>query len=376
MADDGGGGYFNDNKQMTKKDLIEQLDKLVGFKTLPGELEENSKALDYVESLIVDGIVVDRIKNGKAEILRAQVFAGLSPQYCYMVHMDVVAGTEDQFKMKVEGDKVWGRGTCDMKFSIPVGIALLNEAVKNDIDFCLMITTDEEVGGFEGAKYAVDQGFSPRVLIVPDGGENLNFVDKAKGVCQVRLAATGIPAHSSRPWLGKNALDSLVLLAEKLLKIYGKNNRIESWETTMNIGTINGGTSTNQVCPEAEMKIDFRYPETDSIENILGVIRESVEKLQLDIDISTLSTGLPTFTDVSDPEVKKFIDHTEKAFGEKIIIKQTYGASDARHFAHLKCPVMMQKPMGGEIHSSDEWMDLTSTMQFYQGMRGYLGLKD
>jgi len=376
VADDGGGGYFNDNKQMTKKDLIEQLDKLVGFKTLPGELEENSKALDYVESLIVDGIVVDRIKNGKAEILRAQVFAGLSPQYCYMVHMDVVAGTEDQFKMKVEGDKVWGRGTCDMKFSIPVGIALLNEAVKNDIDFCLMITTDEEVGGFEGAKYAVDQGFSPRVLIVPDGGENLNFVDKAKGVCQVRLAATGIPAHSSRPWLGKNALDSLVLLAEKLLKIYGKNNRIESWETTMNIGTINGGTSTNQVCPEAEMKIDFRYPETDSIENILGVIRESVEKLQLDIDISTLSTGLPTFTDVSDPEVKKFIDHTEKAFGEKIIIKQTYGASDARHFAHLKCPVMMQKPMGGEIHSSDEWMDLTSTMQFYQGMRGYLGLKD
>ncbi|KKT38853.1 MAG: hypothetical protein UW26_C0011G0004 [Candidatus Collierbacteria bacterium GW2011_GWF1_44_12] len=376
MADDGGGGYFNDNKQMTKKDLIEQLDKLVGFKTLPGELEENSKALDYVESLIVDGIVVDRIKNGKAEILRAQVFAGLSPQYCYMVHMDVVAGTEDQFKMKVEGDKVWGRGTCDMKFSIPVGIALLNEAVKNDIDFCLMITTDEEVGGFEGAKYAVDQGFSPRVLIVPDGGENLNFVDKAKGVCQVRLVAKGIPAHSSRPWLGKNALDSLVLLAEKLLKIYGKNNRIESWETTMNIGTINGGTSTNQVCPEAEMKIDFRYPETDSIENILGVIRESVEKLQLDIDISTLSTGLPTFTDVSDPEVKKFIDHTEKAFGEKIIIKQTYGASDARHFAHLKCPVMMQKPMGGEIHSSDEWMDLTSTMQFYQGMRGYLGLKD
>ena len=376
MADDGGGGYFNDNKQMTKKDLIEQLDKLVGFKTLPGELEENSKALDYVESLIMDGIVVDRIKNGKAEILRAQVFAGLSPQYCYMVHMDVVAGTEDQFKMKVEGDKVWGRGTCDMKFSIPVGIALLNEAVKNDIDFCLMITTDEEVGGFEGAKYAVDQGFSPRVLIVPDGGENLNFVDKAKGVCQVRLVAKGIPAHSSRPWLGKNALDSLVLLAEKLLKIYGKNNRIESWETTMNIGTINGGTSTNQVCPEAEMKIDFRYPETDSIENILGVIRESVEKLQLDIDISTLSTGLPTFTDVSDPEVKKFIDHTEKAFGEKIIIKQTYGASDARHFAHLKCPVMMQKPMGGEIHSSDEWMDLTSTMQFYQGMRGYLGLKD
>ena len=143
----------------------------------------------------------------------------------------------------------------------------------------------------------------------------------------------------------------------------------------MNIGTINGGISTNQVCPEAEMKIDFRYPETDSIDNILEVLKSNVERLKLDVDISTLSTGLPTFTDVDDPEVKRFIDQIEIAFEKKINIRQTYGASDARHFAHLKCPVMMQKPLGGEIHSSDEWIDIASTMQFYQGMRGYLGLK-
>jgi acetylornithine deacetylase/succinyl-diaminopimelate desuccinylase-like protein len=45
-----------------------------------------------------------------------------------MVHIDVVAGRDDQFEMKVEGNRAIGRGTCDMKFSIPLGIALLKEA--------------------------------------------------------------------------------------------------------------------------------------------------------------------------------------------------------------------------------------------------------
>lgn len=359
---------------MTKEDLIKQLGDLVAYKTLPGEVEKNSKALDYVRNLIGEGVEVERFKNGKAEVLIAQTTKGNSPKYCYMVHMDVVAGREDQFEMKIEADRAIGRGTCDMKFSIPLGVALLNEARDKKIDFCLMITTDEEVGGFEGAKPIAERGFAPQILIVPDGGENLNFVDKAKGVCQLRLVAKGIPAHASRPWQGKNAIDSLILLGAELLKIYGGNSLIETWETTMCIGTINGGISTNQVCPEAEMKIDFRYPETDSIENITSVVEKIVKNLGLTVEVSKMSTGLPTFTDATDPEVKRYLSIMEEAFGRKITVKQTYGASDARHFAKLKSPVLMHKPLGGEIHSEDEWIDIDSVMTFYEGLREYLGL--
>lgn len=359
---------------MTKEELIKQLGDLVAFKTLPGEVGENSKALDYVENLIDKEVVVERINNGKAEVLIAQVIKGNTPKYCYMVHMDVVAGRDDQFALKVEGDKAIGRGTGDMKFSIPLGVALLNEAKSKNIDFCLMITTDEEVGGFEGAKPIADSGFSPQVFIVPDGGENLNFVDKAKGVCQLKLVAKGKPAHASRPWQGKNAIDSLVRLGDKLLKSYRENSLKENWGTTMNFGTINGGISTNQVCPEAEMKIDFRYPETDSIENVTSVVEKIISDLGLDVEVSKLSTGLPTFTDVNDPEVKKYLLVMEEVFGKKIIVKQTYGASDARHFALLKSPVLMHKPLGGEIHSADEWVDIASVMTFYEGLRKYFGL--
>lgn len=359
---------------MKKEDLIKQLGDLVAFKTLPGEVEENAKALDYVEKLIDKGVTVERIKNGKVEVLRAWVRKSDTPKYCYMVHMDVVAGRDDQFVMKVEGDKAIGRGTSDMKFSIPLGVALLNEAMSKKVDFCLMITTDEEVGGFEGAKPIAESGFAPQVFIVPDGGDNLNFVDKAKGVCQLRLVAKGVPAHASRPWQGKNAIDSLVKLGNELLNIYGKNSIEENWGTTMNIGTLNGGISTNQVCPEAEMKLDFRYPETDSIENITAVVEKKIEDLGLEIEVSKLSTGLPTFTDVNDPEVRNYLAAMKEAFGKDVVVKQTYGASDARHFALLPSPVLMHKPMGGPIHSADEWEDLSSVMTFYEGLRKYIGM--
>lgn len=362
-------------KKMNRDEFVEQLKKLTSFTGLAGDVEENRKALDYVAELAVGGVKMERFQNGNAEVL--MMFSSeikKDPDYCYMVHMDVVAGRSDQFVMRVEGDKLIGRGTCDMKFSIPIGIALLNEAVSKGIDFCVMITTDEEIGGFEGAKKAADDGFAPKVLIVPDGGENLNFVDRAKGVCQLKIVASGKPAHASRPWLGNNAIEPLMLLGCELLKKYGESNKSESWKTTMNIGTINGGISTNQVCPLAEMKLDFRYPETDSIKNIEEEVRRLADKLGISIEISKLSTGLPTFTDVDDPIVKKYLSVMEKTFGKKITVKPTYGASDARHFAHLKCPVIMHKPLGGEIHSDDEWVSLESCMKFYQGMREFLGI--
>lgn len=94
--------------------------------------------------------MVRKISNN-FEYLWVSVKGTNKPRYSYMVHMDVVYGEEDQFVMKLEGGKAVGRGTSDMKFSIPIGIALINKAF-NKMNFDLIITTDEEIGGFDGGK--------------------------------------------------------------------------------------------------------------------------------------------------------------------------------------------------------------------------------
>jgi len=359
-----------------KKDIfISQLTKLVSFETITGNVAENSKALDYVESLINPKAIVKRIKNNKAEILMASNTKTQSPDIGYLVHMDVVSAKPEEFKLKMDGDKLFGRGTSDMKFSIPLGIELLNELVSNKskLKFTLAVTTDEETGGPDGCGYLAEKlKFRPKCLIVPDGGDNLTFVNKAKGVCWLDITSKGSPAHASRPWMGKNALDPLILLGKKLIEIYGKNSLKENWNTTMNIGQIQGGISVNQVCPEAVMKLDFRYPENDSIEKITQQVKDYTKKISSDIKVTVSSTTLPTFTDTNLPVVKDFISSIGKAYDKKIIISPAYGASDASHFAKYNIPVLMMKPMGGEIHSANEWVSISSCLKFSNGLKIFL----
>lgn len=359
-----------------KKDLfINQLKKLVSFETVTGNIDENNKAILFVKSLINSKAKIKIFKNGKAIILIAGNGDLITPDIGFLVHMDVVSGKPEQFKSKVTGDKIYGRGTSDMKFSIPIGIELLNELVreKSKLSFTLAITTDEETGGEEGAAYLAEQlKFNPDVLIVPDGGDNLTFVNKSKGVCWLSVQSSGKPSHASRPWKGKNALEPIAQLATKLVKIYGKNSLKENWNTTMNIGQIEGGKSVNQVCPEAIMKLDFRYPESDTIGNIVSQVKIAAAGCGGNLKIKIDSTTLPTFTDKNLPVVKGFISSLEKSFKKKILIAETYGASDASHFAKIDAPILMIKPIGGEIHSENEWISVSSCLKFLDALKDFV----
>lgn len=363
---------------LTQKQFIQQLTKLVEFPSLTGDVEVNGQALDYIESLISPQAKVQRLTNGQAEILLASNVDSLEPEFGYMVHVDVVAGSDSMFKLRQDGDLVFGRGVSDMKFSIPIGIALLNELLeaKSTTSFTLAITTDEEVGGFEGAAFlAKSINWRPKALIVPDGGDNLQFVEKAKGVAQFEITSKGTSAHASRPWMGKNALPSLGKLVAKLDERYGQNNLAESWETTLNFGQLVGGISTNQVCDSAVLRIDFRYPETNSLERIENEVRNLIEEIDPALESLTmkkLSTGLPTFTDVRLPVVKRFLSTLEAEYGQSIKVAPTFGASDARHFAAFNIPVLMIKPLGGDIHMESEYLDVPSTMTFYEALRKFV----
>ena len=366
---------------ITKQQLTTQLATLVSMKTLTGDIETNRTALDYIQTLISKNAVIKRVQNNTAEILLAGNKSNselLNPEIGYMVHVDIVAAEEKLFTMSVTDSIAKGRGVSDMKYSIPIGVALLNELIEKNSSksFTLAITTDEEVGGFNGALFlAKEMKFRPKVLIVPDGGDNLIFVNKSKGVLQLRLTCSGTAAHSSQPWEGKSAIVPLCEIITKLAKKYQKNSLKKNWNTTLNFGKINGGISTNQVCPQATLDLDFRFPETTTMDALFADTKRIIDSVDPTISIEKLSTGQTTFTDKNLPIVKKFIRSMESAVQQKIKILPTYGASDARHFTDYKIPVLMIKPIGGDIHQSTEWINLDSCIQFSNGLRNFLEIK-
>lgn len=363
-------------KKLNKKEFIDDLSTLVSFRTLTSDVDENRHALDFIQTKINKKAYIKRIINNNSEVLIASNVDTKKPDVCFMVHVDVVAGRPDQFKMKIKKGVGLGRGVSDMKFSIPIGYFLLNNVIetKSKLAFSFVVTTDEETGGFQGAHFLANKyGFKPKALIVPDGGDDFVFIEKAKGVCGLRIDSKGKPAHSSRIWNGKNALEPLIKVCSEVLRRYEKNNKRESMKTTVNIGKMQGGVSLNQVCPEAFCSLDFRFSETTSFEKIFEEVSEIARKIDPTLKISFSSKGMPTFVDVKKPIVKKFIKSFENELSRKVAIKPAYGASDARHFAHQNIPVLMLKPNGGDIHGDNENIDIDSCLLFYKALQTFLG---
>ncbi len=360
---------------LKKVEFIKQLKELVAIPTVTANLEANQRAINIINSMISPKASIKIIENGKAKILIASNSKSLSPRVGYLVHVDVVAAPHHLFSLRQEKQIVFGRGVSDMKFSIPIGVALLNELIeqKNAPTFSFVVTTDEEIGGFDGASYLANiLKWRPKILIVPDGGDNLQFVCASKGVAQFLIESSGISAHASRVWQGKSAITPLARLIIELDKRYKKNNSAQGWVTTVNFGEITGGKSTNQVCDRATLKIDFRYPETDCLDRIKNELDEIAQEYANQLTITPLSTGQPTFIDPELPVVKDFLRVFQETYQQKINIQDNYGASDARHFAPYKIPVLMIKPLGGDIHMESEWLDVGSTMKFYQALRTFI----
>lgn len=394
------GFLVKKGNMLTKQKLIDQLEQLVKIRSLNGDQKENAHVLDLVSTMVTSAVTIKRFKNKSAEILlisnqkSATEKQLLQPDFGYLVHVDVVAASDESLwnmrtverECKAPQDKnldqkapthtvALGRGVSDMKFSVPIGISIIEELIKlrSDKTFTLAITTDEESGGFQGATYLAEElKFRPKYLIVPDGGDNWNFVYTAKGLLHIRITCEGRAAHGSRPWKGTNAISLVNKLLTKLLDKYEENSFEPNWGTTMNPGVIRGGESVNQVCDFVTLELDFRYPDSDSIENILSEVNRAAKEVGADIKIEFLSSGLATYTDTKLPVVQKFIQTMQKYTQSEILIEENYGGSDARHFAAYKIPVLMMKPLGGDIHENTEWISIDSCLEYKKGLLEFI----
>lgn len=359
-----------------KQDIfIKQLKELVKIKSLADNPQGNKEVIDYIESILPKNAKKIRNERNGVYTLIAGNNNLKKPDIAYLAHADVVSGSPEQFSLKLNGDKLIGRGVSDMKYAIPIGIALLEKVIteKLNINFVLVITTDEEVGGANGIQFlSANKEFKPKIVIVPDWGDNFVFTNKSKGVAMIQIDSVGKKAHASEIWKGKDANRSLCELATKLLQKYGKNNMKKTWETTMNIGVMQGGIASNQVCDSAFMKLDFRFPEARSATEIFREVKEVAKKIDLKLSIKLMVSASPTQTDINSPIVDLFIKEFEKVLSKRIKIEGGTGATDARHFAKNKIPLLVIKPTGGGIHGPDEWVSLSSCLKFYKAISNFI----
>lgn len=241
----------------------------------------------------------------------------------FVSHMDVVPPGELEqwntppFEPTIIDGRIYGRGTLDDKGSFACAFsackAFLAEHPSFDGTIYLIAAADEEMGSELGIIYLVEEcGLRFDVAIIPDGGRMDLSIYGEKGILWVELESRGIQAHGSTPELGRNAI---IPLAEALVEIkdldLGANydHAFDGW--TMNVGTIQGGSSSNTVPSMARASIDFRLPSGIGKTQVLAQIEDKLAAVRRrspdsEVSVKVLHETEPHISDKNSIIIRSF----------------------------------------------------------------------
>ncbi|MFZ2970351.1 MAG: M20/M25/M40 family metallo-hydrolase [Minisyncoccia bacterium] len=356
--------------------MISDLKKLIKFKTITGNFEENDKALKWVKSKIDSKKYF--IKEFKSEGYTSLVITAqrtIKPRIFLVAHMDVAKAENEMFVPKVKNNNLHARGAFDMKYAIACYLGILKE-LKNDsskYDFGVMITTDEEYGGKNGVKFLLDRGFDCDVAFLPDGSENWKIEKASKGVWCFVIKSHGRSAHPSMPWKGENALETLMDYLCKLQKGFknepcGDPLHIHS---TMDVNEFNTGRTGDNLPDYAEAMVDIFFTSENEFKKIIKTEKELRKKypgLKLNTTILNPSVRMDTDNKYAD----EFYLMARKLYGIKKETMFTHGTSDAHYFIEKGISVIETRPNGGDFHGDGEWIDLRDMERFYRVLKKFV----
>jgi acetylornithine deacetylase len=202
-------------------------------------------------------------------------------------HLDVVpfadqpGWTRDPLRLVFEGDRVYGRGTSDMKVflaqCVDAAARLDLAALRRPVVF--VFTADEEIGCLGSARLVPELdallGGVPKPALAWIGEPtSWRVLHAHKGVAAFAVAVRGRGGHSSVPTAGVNA----IAVAAQALAVVGelqaelrKRSRSEfaaifpdAPYTTLNFGTVQGGTAANVIAEQCTFTVSYRpLPDED-----------------------------------------------------------------------------------------------------------------
>lgn len=355
----------------TLEELQKTTEELISFQSTHENPEQLAECAKYIEHFFWETkLKVTRyVFNGVPSVVVTK--GTKTPKVLFSGHFDVVPGEPDQFMPYVEGDRLYGRGALDMKGGNAVMMHLMRDLADTDHSIGLMLTGDEEIGGFNGTGQLLKQGYSADVVVIPDGGEAVHrIVRKEKGLMQMKLVAYGLRAHGSRPWKGINAIERMIDALTQVKKqfIPLEEHPEDHWVSTMNIGTIKGGLATNQVPDRSEATIDIRFTENDSAD---GIIKQITSCLPRGVDAEFQKFGAVTSLPLEHNLVTPFVQSLNEN-GREVEWEITAGASDSRFFSEQNIPAIISQPDGANLHAPGEWVSLSSMKLYYDILKSYV----
>ncbi|PIB38443.1 acetylornithine deacetylase [Maribacter sp. 4G9] len=296
-------------------------------------------------------------------------------------HMDVVPidaqpWTKPGFSLTQIGDKLYGRGTSDMKGFLACCLAIIPHFKRTVLKkpIYLAFSYDEEVGCLATSELlqSVKSKYKekPRFAIIGEP-TSMQTVNAEKGAAFFKTTVFSSAAHSSEVRKSVSAIEEATYLVQWLLAkmdgfIEQRNfdERFKPPHTTLHIGTIKGGSSVNIVADKCEFEWDVRNVPSDAVEDILGsfeafckkrIDQKQEEFPDFNINTSAQFSIVPGLDTSKNSEIVKLVN----SFSGNTSINAVSFASEAGYFSQSGFETVVCGPGSMEQgHRADEYIEV------------------
>jgi acetylornithine deacetylase len=185
----------------------------------------------------------------------------------------------------LRGELLHGCGACDVKGFLA---CLLTAAESPNVRWLngvrIVLTADEEIGCIGSKQLIASNVLSPKRLVIGEP-TSLRVARAGKGYCLARVTILGREAHSALPGQGVSAIyaaahfvSALEQLSRQLAR--GVHELFDPPFTTLNVGTIEGGSAKNIIPGRAELLVEWRPIPGASPDRIPTAIQEMLQHLE------------------------------------------------------------------------------------------------
>ena len=363
------------------------LDHLVSFPTVSSDT--NLPLIYFVRDYFADhgiGSVVIPNEDGTKAGLVAQVGPNVAGGVALSGHSDVVPveGQDwitDPWTVVEKDDRLYGRGTCDMKGFVALAMAAMVKAKSMDLQRPLQfaLSRDEEVGLLgapDVAKGLLDNFAKVEAVVVGEPTE-MQVVTGHKSCDDLQFHVRGYEVHSSRLHEGVSA----VMCAARFVEWVRQQN-IESQAktpsataalydpsfTTLHVGKINGGTAHNITAKDCYFSIDLRCVGDERTEDWLAKIQEQIDIIEAEMQVVHPDVFF-NINVMRGPAVVPEVEGKAEALARRLTGDNgshtvAYG-TDGGHFQKEEFSVVICGPGSiAQAHQPNEFIELT---EFHAG---------
>ena len=388
------------------QDLLDLLKKIISFKTVAPPGSNYREIVDWLVPIFQEmgfatrklvmpqEVFASRCQDSRLEgdrfNLKADLNVGGEKTLVIYAHLDVVpaegAWDTDPFQAVQKEGRIYGRGVSDCKGSIAALIAALRSLLKQGqprYNLSVLLTTDEEVGGYSGLCYLADLGEVKGDMMLCMDGFCDDVVIASNGIITWEATVHGRSAHSGSSFLGINAVERSIPVMQALMalknEVQSRRSAVpsssaleamgmKSLKPMLNITMINGGVKENIVPDRCTLRGDRRVIPEESMDEAMQELERALKPLEAQLDLKFYPGYPPMSVNPDHPWVSEVREAVQRGMSFYPRLSGAQGSLDQAYATEKTgiptCVFGVGRQLESNIHGLNENVRVSDLMGF------------